>query len=149
MSLKLHFASLSLGASVDQQTGSLSVFEVLEEIRTAQLPLQMGALVISLALVKTQQVAFTGKMFIHLIAPGGAQQMIGSGELHVPLEQHRMRAVFRLGGLPLQSYGAHRFVVSWTQGETTKIGEALLDFEVSQVLNLESDGGSEKPPMTH
>ena len=89
MSLKLQFASLSMGASVDQQTGHLSVFDVLEEIRVPQLPVQLQTLVISLALEKTIPEEFMGKLMIHLLLPDGKQQMVGNGDLSVPPEQRR------------------------------------------------------------
>src|SRR5581483_5678574 len=95
MSLKLQFASLSLGASVDQQTGNLSVFDLIEEIRTPQVPLHLQSLVISLSLLKTTPEEALGKMLIHILTPDGKQAVVGSGDLQVPAEQKRMKAVFR------------------------------------------------------
>ncbi len=148
----LHFASLSLSASVDQQTGSLSVFNLLEEIRSPQLPIQIPTLVISLALAKSGPAAFDGKILIHFFNPEGKQQVLGSGELRIPPEQRRMKAVFRLGGFPINTFGAHRFVVSWVNDQGTKVGEALLDFDVIQVAQPPGQPGptdAGKPPVTH
>lgn len=131
--LKLHFASLSLGASVDQQTGNLSVFDVLEEVRTPTLPIQIQSLVISLALEKSEPKAFNGKMMIHLLTPDGKQQIVGNGDMKIPAEQKRMKAVFRYGGFPVVAYGPHRFVLSWIDQGNVKVGEAILDFEAVQV----------------
>jgi hypothetical protein len=131
--LKLHFASLSLGASVDQQTGNLSVFDILEEVRTPQLPIHIQSLVISIALEKLEPQAFNGKMVIHLLTPDGKQQVVGNGDMNIPAEQKRMKAVFRYGGFPVMVYGPHRFVLSWLDQAGAKIGEALLDFECIQV----------------
>lgn len=130
MSLRLHFASLSLGASVDQQTGALSVFDVLEEIRTPQLPIQMQSLVLALSLEKTSRFGFNGKMLIHVLTPDGNSQAVGNGDLNVVAEQKRMKAVFRFGGFPITQAGPHRFVVSWLDGAGAKQGEAILDFDV-------------------
>ncbi|MCM2321728.1 MAG: hypothetical protein NDJ90_00525 [Oligoflexia bacterium] len=150
MALKLHFASLSLGASVDQQTGSLSVFDVLEEIRTPQLPLQLQSLVISLSLEKTDNEAFSGKMVIHILTPDGKQQAIGSGDMEIPAEQKRMKAVFRYGGFPVGLYGRHRLVLSWLNSGGAKVGEALLDFDVVQVTQVaQGVPPADKPPMSH
>jgi hypothetical protein len=150
MSLKLQFASLSMGASVDQQTGHLSVFDVIEEIRVPQLPIQLQTLVISLALEKTIPGEFSGKLLIHLILPDGKQQMVGNGELSVPPEQRRMKAVFRYGGFPVGIWGKHRFVVSWLDNSNKKIGEALLDFDVVQVTQVaQGVSSSDKPPVSH
>lgn len=136
MALKLHFASLSLGASVDQQTGNLSVFEILEEVRTPTLPVHLQQLVISLSLEKKEQAAFTGKIFIHLITPDGKQNLLGNGDMSVPVEQKRMKAVFRFGGFPVMNWGQHRFVLSWMNDKNQKIGEALLDFDAVQVQQV-------------
>jgi hypothetical protein len=136
MALKLQFAALSLGASVDQQTGTLSVFDVLDEIKAPQLPIHLQTLVISIILEKTHASLAEGKLFIHILTPDGKQAMVGSGEMRIPAEQKRMKAVFRLGGFPVQQMGAHRFVVSWLNPAGTKEGEALLDFEVSQAPQI-------------
>jgi hypothetical protein len=152
MALKLHFASLSLGASVDQQTGSLSVFDLVEEIRAPQLPVHLQSLVISLSLEKTNVEPVSGKVLIHLLTPDGKQNMLGQGELNVPSDQKRMKAVFRFGGFPVYHFGAHRFVVSWINDKGVKQGEAILDFEAIQVAQVAQGVGpapGDKPPLAH
>ncbi len=154
MTLRLHFASLSLGASVDQQTGNLSVFDVIEEIRVPQLPIY-ASMAISVALEKMVPEPANGKMLIHFLTPDGKQAMVGSGDLMVPGEQKRLKAVFRLSGFPVTQFGEHRFVLSWVNAAGNKEGEALLDFDVIQVspqgqpakpLDLVPGG---KSPITH
>jgi hypothetical protein len=134
--MKLHFASLSFGAAVDQQTGNLSVFDLLEDLRTPQVPVHLQSLIITLALEKKVTEPFKGKIFIHLITPDGKQAMVGNGELDVPAEQRRMKALFRFGGFPVAAFGEHRFVVSWLNGAGSKIGEAILDFDVVQTTQV-------------
>ena len=53
-----------MGASVDQQTGNLSIFDLVEEIRAPEIPMQLPGLVISLALEKETPAAFDGKIWI-------------------------------------------------------------------------------------
>lgn len=150
MSLKLHFASLSFGASVDQQTGNLSVFDIVEEIRTPQLPIHLQSLVISLALQKEEPGEFQGKMLIHLFTPDGKQQLVGNGDMKVPAEQERMKVVFRYGGFPINAFGSHRFVLSWLKSDNVKVGEAILDFDVVQVTQVaQGMQPSEKPKLAH
>lgn len=149
MSIKIHFVSLSLGASVDQQTGNLSVFDVVEEVRTPQVPIHLQSLVISLAIEKREPGEFNGKMMIHLLTPDGHQQTVGTGEMKVPTEQKRMKAVFRFGGFPVASFGSHRFVLSCLNQTNTKIAEAILDFEVVQVTQVAQGVSSEKPTLAH
>lgn len=136
MALKLSFSALSFGASVDQQTGNISVFEVVEEIRAPQVPIQLQSLVISLSLLKTNEDESAGRVFIHALTPDGQQSKIGQGDLRVPPEQKRVRAVFRLGGFPITQFGRHRFVVSWTSLTGTKEGEAIFDFDVMQAAQV-------------
>ncbi len=136
MALKLHFASLSFGASVDQQTGSLSVFEIIDEIRAPQVPIQLPQIVISLSLEKTHEEASQGKLFIHLITPDKKQALVGSGEIAIPADQRRMKAVFRMGGFPIHQFGQHRFVLSWLNSMGVKEGEALLDFDTLQAPHI-------------
>ncbi len=148
--IKIHFVSLSVGASVDQQTGSLSVFDILEEIRTPQVPLHLQSLVVSLALAKLKPGEFVGKMMIHLLTPDGRQQMVGTGEMKIPQDQNRMKAVFRFGGFPVSAFGAHRFVLSCLDVAGTKIAEAVLDFDVIQVAQVaQSVEAPEKPGLAH
>ncbi len=150
MSIKIQFATLSLGASVDQQTGNLSVFDILEEVRTPQLPVQLPFLVISLIVEKKEAVDFQGKMLIHLFTPDGTQQMIGSGDMRVPMDQKRMKAVFRFGGFPISHYGNYRFVLSCVNDSGNKIGEAILGFDAIQVAQVgQGIAQSEKPKLAH
>jgi hypothetical protein len=150
MSLKYRFASLSYGASVDQQSGNLSVFDLIEEIRAHQVPVQLSSLVISLVLERKEPGEFAGKVLIHLFTPDGRQTMVGSGDLRVPSEQRKIRAVFRFGGFPITAFGPHRFVLSWVNSAGTKIGEALLDFEVIQVTQVaQGIATSDKPELAH
>jgi len=150
MSVKIHFVSLSLGASVDQQTGNLSVFDILEEIRTPQVPIHLQSLVISLALEKQEPGDFTGKMMIHLLTPDGQQQNVGTGDMKIPPEQKRMKAVFRFGGFPVSQFGKHRFVLSCLNQAGAKIAEGLLDFDVIQVTQVaQGVAPSQKPTLAH
>lgn len=121
-----------MGASVDQQTGNLSVFEVLEELRVPQLPMPIPALVLSVSMEKAEPGPFEGKVFIHFIQPDGSNQLLGNGEMRVPSEQKRVKAVFRFGGFPVTQFGVQRFVVSWVNGTGAKVGEAVIDFDVVQ-----------------
>jgi hypothetical protein len=150
MTLKIHFVSLSLGASVDQQTGNLSVFDVLEEVRTPQVPIHLQSLVISLAIEKLEPGEYSGKMFIHLLTPDGSQNLVGTGEMKIPAEQKRMKAVFRFGGFPVASFGAHRFVLSCINPTGVKIAESILDFDVVQVTQVaQGMAPAEKPKLAH
>lgn len=150
MSLKIQFISLSLGASVDQQTGNLSVFDILEEVRTPQLPIHMQSLVISLALEKLEAGDFSGKMVIHLLPPDGNQQVVGTGEMKIPPEQKRMKAVFRFGGFPVSNFGRHRFVLSCLNQAGVKIAEGILDFDVIQVTQVaQGVAPAQKPGLAH
>jgi hypothetical protein len=150
MSLKLNYASLSLGAAVDQQTGNLSIFEIVEEIRTPQIPIQLQNLVISLSLQNMKAVEFRGKIFIHVLTPDGKQALVGNGDIICPVEQKRLRAVFRFGGFPITAFGQHRFVLSWVDQAGAKIGEAILDWEVMQVQQVaQGVAPQDKPPVSH
>ncbi len=153
--LKCAFSSLSLSASVDQQTGSLSVFDVVDEIRAPQVPIHVQMLVLTLVWEKPKdQGHFDGRVFIHILTPDGKQAMIGNGDLKIPSDQRRVKAIFRLGGFPLMQFGSHRFVVSWVNAAGAKEGENLLDFEVVQVAEQPEPGagpagGPAKPGMAH
>jgi hypothetical protein len=150
MSLKLKFACLSFGASVDQQTGNLSIFDMVEEIRTPQLPVTLQSLVISMIIEKSDPSAAEGKLFIHVLTPDSKQALVGSGEMQMPAEQKRMKAVFRFGGFPVALFGQHRFVLSWVNKAGQKQGEALLDFDVLQVTQVAQGAEpGEKPAVSH
>jgi hypothetical protein len=130
MTLRIQFTTLALGASIDQQTGALSIFEILDEVRAAQLPIQMGQMVLAISLEKLVRHAVRGKIFIHLITPDEKQVMIGNGDLEVPENQRRLKAVFRLAGFPFSQTGRHRFVISWVNSEGQKESEGIIDLEV-------------------
>ncbi len=148
--LKCSFSSLSLSASVDQQTGSLSVFDVVDEIRAPQLPIHVQSLVLTFVWEKLLSGHFDGKIFIHIITPDGKQGVVGNGELKVPNDQKRVKAVFRLGGFPLTQFGQHRFVISWVNAVGTKEGEELLDFEVAKAPEVpQGKPDPSQPGFTH
>lgn len=130
--LKCSFSSLSLSASVDQQTGSLSIFDVVDEIRAPQVPIHVQTLVLTFVWEKLAAGHFDGRIFIHIITPDGKQGLVGNGELKIPNDQKRVKAVFRLGGFPLAQFGSHRFVISWVNAAGSKEGEELLDFDVAK-----------------
>jgi hypothetical protein len=90
-------------------------------------------------------------MVIHLLTPDGKQQVVGNGDMKIPAEQKRMKAVFRYGGFPLAHYGAYRFVLSWIDGAGAKVGEAILDFECVQVTQIAQGVQNEgqKAPVQH
>ncbi len=148
--VKVHYASLSMGASVDQQTGNLSVFDVIEEIKIPQVPSSLQSLIISLILEKTEPGEFRGKMMIHIFMPDGSQQVIGDGEMRIPSSQKKMKAVFRFGGFPLPQFGHYRFVLSLMSAAGPKVGEAILDFDVAQVTQVaQGVAPADKPPLAH
>lgn len=150
MTIKIHFSCLSIGASVDQQTGSLSVFDVIEEIRTPQVPIHIQSLVISLALEKSDPNGFNGKMLIHFLTPDGKQQVVGNGDMKIPAEQKRMKAVFRFGGFPIHAFGNHRFVLSCLNEQGAKIAESVLDFDVVHVVQVaQGVPPQDKPSIAH
>ncbi|OFZ80728.1 MAG: hypothetical protein A3K03_13325 [Bdellovibrionales bacterium RIFOXYD1_FULL_44_7] len=136
MAIRTLFASLSFSASVDQQTGSMSVFDVVDELRVPQLPIHLQSFVISLILEKTSSSEKSGKLFIHLLTPDGKQATVGSGEMQFPAEQRKLKAIFRFGGFPINQFGDHRFVVSWLDKAGVKQGEAILDFSVVQATQV-------------
>lgn len=138
MSLSIQFSSLSMGASVDQQLGSLSVFEVIEELRAPQVPLQLPSMVLSLAMKKSSPHPFNGRMMIHAFFPDGKQQVLGNGDVQIPADQRRMKAVFRFGGFPIPEYGEYRLVISLLDGAGHKVGEAIHDFEVLETPATQS-----------
>ncbi|RYZ67637.1 MAG: hypothetical protein EOP09_10705 [Proteobacteria bacterium] len=134
MALKVQFSSLSQGASVDQQSGNLSVFDVLDEIRTDQIPIHLPSLILTMIWERSAPTDTTYKLFIHLLPPDGKQVMLGNGDLQFPAEQKRVKAVFRFAGFPVQSAGTHRFVVSWLKTDSQqKEGERIIDLDVIQV----------------
>jgi hypothetical protein len=137
MSLKMIFGGLSLGASVDQQTGSLSVYEIVDELRAPQVPFHVSSLVISMIFEKTVTDAAHSVIFIHLQTPDGKTQLLGNGDMTLPADRSRSKAVFRFGSFPVMSFGAHRMVVSWTAADKkTKVGESLFDFEAIQITQV-------------
>lgn len=142
--LKCAFTALSLSASVDQQTGSLSVFDIVDEIRAPQVPIHVQMLVLTLVWEKALGTGhFDGRIFIHILTPDGKQALIGNGELKIPADQKRVKALFRLAGFPLHQFGSHRFVISWVNAAGVKEGEKLLDFDVVQFV----EGAPTAPPL--
>ena len=154
MNLKAHFSSLSTGASVDQQTGQLSVFDILEEIRAPQTPFHLPSVVVAISFEKPDSNVWEGEVIIHHVSPT-TQKKIGAGPLKIPKEQKRVKAVFRFGGFPIDSFGRHQIVVSWIDPDGKKVGEKIFSFDAVQATQVasapahrtpsENEGGSDLP----
>jgi hypothetical protein len=120
--IKLNYAALATGASLDSASGNVTLFNVIEEVRVPQdrLPLHIP------------EVAFVGsftriegdiaKMGFQLdyIMPNGKTISVNKSE---PLFQgDRMRVVMRLNGMPIEVFGRHKLRVSWRWGNLTLVG---------------------------
>lgn len=132
--IKVSLITLSLGASIDQQTSSMSIFDIIDDIRIPKIPVQLSSLVITLSLEKVDPKEFSGRMLIHFLTPDGNQHKVGNGEMRIPAQQKRMKAAFRFSHFPIQAFGSHRFVLSWIDEQNIKVGEAILDFQVIQTI---------------
>ncbi len=135
--IALRFAGLSLGAAVDHQTSNLSLFDVLDEIRTAQIPCTLQTLVASFILEKQEAVDFNGKLLIQLVPPQQPALALGSGEIRMTADQRKMKAVFRFGSFPIHHSGTHRLVMACrpsvdqpTHPNTQPLLEVSLSFDV-------------------
>ena len=69
-----------------------------------------------------------------------------------------MKAVFRFANFPILQIGFYRFVVSWTDSNEAKEGEAILDFEVVKTEDRrpggtppagQGNGPKSNSPLTH
>jgi hypothetical protein len=132
MALELQFSGLSFSGAVDQHTGNLSIFDLIEELRVPQLPINLPPVTLSIALKKTTPEAHKGGLFIHIKTPDGNTNMIGNGDLSVPAEQRRMKALFRFGGLPINQFGTHQIILTWVDAKGETEGNAFCEFDVLQ-----------------
>ena len=146
MELRLNFASLSVGAAVDQQTGNLSIFEVVEEIRTPVVPIHLQSLVISLAFELSQPYAFEGYVDIHIKKPDGFSDAIGKGELKIPPDKKRIKVVFRFGAFPISAFGRHLFELVWSDAAGNEMGRGDIPFEVVKVVQVAQGVAPSNPP---
>ncbi|MBN21857.1 MAG: hypothetical protein CL678_11305 [Bdellovibrionaceae bacterium] len=133
MSVTLEFACLSLGVAVDQQTGSLSVFDVLEEMRAPQVPFQIPTLVISMIFLNHTGQKREGSFDMEVLDSEGNRIKIGQGQLSFPPSRKRMKAVLRMGAFPIHHFGEQKLFVKW-QGEGVGFsGEQEFGFEAIQM----------------
>jgi len=142
------FGCVSLGASVDQQTGRLSVFDILEEVHSAQVPTQIPLLVISLLLERRNPEDSNLRFQLFHIPPSGGENLIGAGDLNFPARKSKMKAIFRFNHLPLADFGRHSIRVEWknidTQDESSwQGGFEVLAIRVQGGATTNSPGSSE------
>jgi hypothetical protein len=114
--IKLNYAALATGASLDSATGNVTLFNVLEEVRVPKdrLPIAIPevAFVGSFTRIEGQE----AKMGFQLdyIMPGGKTITVNKSEPQ--FQGDRMRVVMRLNGMPIEAFGRHKFRVSWRWG---------------------------------
>ena len=133
MSVKIQFAALSAGASVDQQTGRLSVFDVVEELKVPDLPLRVPNLVISLIAGKTTSKEIKGSMKVLLKDPSGRVRELGTNPIGFPENRKRLKAVFRFSGFPVEEAGVHILTVDYQGAAGKSLAKTEIEFSVLHV----------------
>ena len=137
--ITIPYTLLSLSSSIDQQTGNLSVFELVEEINTLQVPVLMQQLTLSIGLKKSEPKPFLGTMIIHMITPSNKVHKLGATEVKMESTSRKSsRTVVKFSNFPINEEGKTRFVVSLLDSENKKVAEGISDLEVIKVENQDS-----------
>jgi hypothetical protein len=128
--VKVSLCMLSLGSSLDKQSGSLSIFDVLEEIRVDKMPITIYNLSLSVGLKKLENKRFDGKLFVHVLSPEGESHTVGSSEISMGENTMTKRSVVKFTNFPISKFGKTRFVISVLNSSNEKISEGISDIEV-------------------
>lgn len=127
------FSVLSLSASVDSQTGSLSIFDQVDEIFSKSFPARLQSLVISFGLSTQNDDEKSGKILIHAITPSGQPTKIGEGKFSFSEKKENFKGCIRVNDILFEKEGKHRFVVSVLNSKNEKIAEVISDLNVKQI----------------
>jgi hypothetical protein len=128
-------------AITDGETNIVSLIDVIEEISIASNPpipadkwsaIPFEVVVISLLERSNQDVLEQCELKVEIVSPSGEthpNRMFASIDLTKTL---RVRRLFRINGLPLYGFGAHRFVVSMRKSDDdpwSRVAELPLDYK--------------------
>ena len=132
--LKFSFNVLSVGASIDSQTGNLSVFDFIDEVRTPQLPILLQSLIINVGIQKLEpNRPFAGQILIHQVAPDGTSGVLAKGDLKISEDQQKMKIVFRFNGMQINQFGNYKFVVSILDQNNNKFLESISELDCVKI----------------
>jgi len=145
MKLSIPLATLSQGASVDQQTGRLSIFEVIEEIPVVSLPTYIPNAVIALILDKELADQSNIRFEIYHDAPGADSVQVASTPFKLPPDKRRIKLLFRFSGIPIQSLGSHKLRIELIDDNETKLVKSNLGIEVFQTPQVAHGAGGRAP----
>jgi hypothetical protein len=121
------FSVLSLSAAVDSQTGSMSIFDQIDEIYAKSYPAKLQSLVISFGLTSQKEEEKSGKIMIHAVTPDGQAAKIGDGPYNFSKNKETFKGCIRVNDILFEKEGKYRFVVSVLNTKNEKVGEVVLD----------------------
>jgi hypothetical protein len=132
--IKVSFNILSIGSAIDNQSANLSIFEIIEEVRTEMVPCHLPLMSINVGIQKLEPKPFSCSFMIHLVAPDGTSFTIGQGSCHIPPNQQRLKMVVKFNGLVFKQFGTHKIVVSFLDQNKNKFLESISELECVQLV---------------
>lgn len=134
--IKLNLAAIASGASIDNATGNLTLFNIIEEIRIPKdrLPISIPELALVGSFTRLDAQIETMGFQLDYILPDGKTMAVNKSS--TPFQGDRVRIVMRLNGMPIDTLGRHKLRLSWTWKSKGEEDEGSFDIFLD-VLHFE------------
>ncbi len=129
--IKLNYAALATGASLDSGTGNVTLFNVLEEVRVPQdrLPIAIPEVAFVGSFTRLEPTVTKMGFTLDYIMPNGKTITVNKSEPQ--FQGDRIRIVMRLNGMPVEAFGRHKLRLIWRWGHLALAGSEEDDREAS------------------
>jgi hypothetical protein len=110
--MELEFFAVSASIAIDQGTNSMSLFEILEEVRASSFPaMSPPCCAVSVWRVDPADWARDFQVLLRITPPGAHGAASVSSNMHPEEGIRRHRAITRIAGIPVHEAGVIRFEV--------------------------------------
>ena len=116
--IKLNYTTIATGASIDNSTGNVTLFNLIEEIRIPKdrMPVAIPELAFVGSFTRLDPSISQMKFKLEYLQPQGKTLPIN--ESATVFQGDRMRVVIRLNGMPIDHFGRHKLRLIWNWGSS-------------------------------
>ena len=111
--IKLNYAAIATGASIDNASGNVTLFNIIEDIRIPKdrMPVAIPELAFVGSFTRLEPNIQNMDFKLEYLQPNGKNILINKST--TVFQGERMRVVIRLNGMPIEGFGRHKIRVSW------------------------------------
>ena len=134
--IRLAFALIAKGLSVDREKNTLSIFEVLEQVNTTRLPAIIPEFCLVALFERAAEDVEDMVATFDFVLPSGGREALG--EVDVLFQgKKRNRLSWKIRGFPIKERGIYKFHLAWNSRDGQLIGETEISLEVRATMETQ------------